>query len=354
MRRRTFIKAGAVLLPATSFGFPIVRGTGGKITPRLRLFDGINTGYGNKKPSNWATYIRGDNYTAGENSFTYPGGDHTQVPTTASIQALADNAEGLLCATIDIESYPLSTQEERIATAAKYASVLDTWLAQQPQSPVGVYGFPRNGPRADIIAGSGAGFDAWRAVNDDLNFFDHARQVQPSLYINTYEAAPYTDTLTWIENILIECRRLSNLPIVPFIWGAYHNGATGLNGTISNISTDNPAVVTVGANQSANLQTGMMVRLTSITGSDEIDNRHHIATRIGNNSFSLNGVDGAAITAYSSGGTYTTLVPEALYTAILQKIMQYTPFAIQWDYMPTMAEWEGTMPWWASVRQEIV
>lgn len=362
MRRRDLLRAGGLVVPSLALGqFGRHRNAPGTATPRLTLYDGVNLGYGfsdEGKPSDWSRYIRRTQSANGVGTFTFPGGDTSELPTEASVRSRADAVNGTADTDmIDIESWSEATQADRLETAGKVVTMSGWWLDQYPGSKVGWYGWPNNGPRADIIAGSGAGYDAWKAGNDDLNFFDAAGvdMMMPSLYVNTDEAAPYTDTKAWIAEILNECKRLSDVRIAPFVWGVYHQGAAGLNGDIVDISTDNPAQVTVGTDEAAGLVTGYKVRMQNLTGSDELEQTVQTITVIDDETFSLDGIDGAAITGYTSGGTYEALVPQAFFDAILETIALYTAYAVYWDYWrvagvgPDPAEVEK-MPSWAAIK----
>lgn len=367
--RRDFVRAGSLLVPSAALAdvsFGIRNTVPGKSTPRLRLHDGINLGYGFSEegnPPGWDNYIRSEQSAAGAALFTFPGDDDTMLPTEASVKSVAATkaAEEKPTDMLDFENWPESTQEERQTTKTYFDQVGAWWLEAYPDSVFGFYaGTPKANPRADIIAGSGAGFDAWQAINDDLNFVDSsgASMIMPSLYLGAdhyAQAAPYNDLRTWIDNMMVECLRLTSKPIFPFIWGIFHPGATGLNGAITNISTANPAVVTVAANRAADLTTGDMVRFSELSGSDELEQTFHTVTAITSETFSIDGVDGSTLTPYVSDGRYDTCVPQDMFDTVLEKIAEYTPHAVYWDYFriagvgPAASEMEK-MPSWKAIK----
>lgn len=73
--------------------------------------------------------------------------------------------------------------------------------------------------------------------------------------------------------------------------------------TITAATQANPVVLTIAAH---GLSTGAVVQVTGVVGMTQLNDRIYTATVIDANTFSLDGVNGTAFTAYTSGGILTT------------------------------------------------
>jgi len=297
---------------------------------------------------------------------TFPSGD-TELPSQASVQSAVDTSAsgGYEYVAFDIETYPHTTQANRTATKSKFETILGWAKARQPTLKFGVYAENplrdyyraiqtantccNNTDTCNVVCTGAAAKAEWQSYNDDINFSGSADFIAPSLYlIAGYEASPYTNTLDYIDQNLTEARRMcSDCEIIPFIWPLYHD-SSNMAGQISNISTDNPAKVTTSDTHS--IQTGDQVYLISITGSDEIENDLLTVTRVDANNFTLDGIDGSAITAYTSGGLYYAANPFGLFKAILQEVDDHTNKMILWG-SNFYGSWASYANWWRAVQK---
>lgn len=82
------------------------------------------------------------------------------------------------------------------------------------------------------------------------------------------------------------------------------SGTLGRTGTITGITAANPAVVT---SASHGLSSGDKIRIASVVGMTEVNQREFTVEVVNANSFQLIGEDASAYTAYSSGGTWGKL-----------------------------------------------
>lgn len=260
------------------------------------------------------------NNTIYEGAFTFPGGDHTQLPTQGSVETLcaAASATGDPYITIDIESWPNSTTAERAATKSKWQTVLGWCRTQVSASQeIGAYGEAPIGDYFRVIrtvnscldVGTCTGDEAyaeWQEHNDEINFLASADAVYPSVYLFYYEAPPYTNTLAYATGKLAESERLCpTCTVVPFIWPFFHTSGD-MAGNISAISTANPSVVTT--DDSHNIKSGMTVYLSGGDVPASIKNVPLRVNAIDSTSFSLIGVNGSGF-SYTSGGSYQANIP---------------------------------------------
>jgi hypothetical protein len=145
---------------------------------------------------------------------------------------------------LDIESWPSSTQAERLATATKFVTVYNEMKARRPDLRIGFYAFPQTGihkfvwttgQTADVSPG-GASFMAWQAENDDFAaMWAVVDYVFPSLYypydrVNAPAAPisqPYIHNYFYYNLLdMIRCRTAystKNPPIISYVW---HQNAT--------------------------------------------------------------------------------------------------------------------------------
>lgn len=82
----------------------------------------------------------------------------------------------------------------------------------------------------------------------------------------------------------------------------YQVGA-GLSGTITGATAANPVVIT---SINHNLQTGSIITISDVVGITQLNGNTYTVTVLTSSTFSLNGIDGTAFTAYVSGGTWTS------------------------------------------------
>ncbi len=72
--------------------------------------------------------------------------------------------------------------------------------------------------------------------------------------------------------------------------------------TISGASKASPCVITATGHE---FMTGDIVKVTSVVGMTELNNKNYTITKINANSFSLDGIDSSGYTTYTSGGSAT-------------------------------------------------
>lgn len=308
----------------------------------------------------------GEVYGIYENSFTFEGGDHANMVTQASVEALCDAAavSGEKIVFIDIESWPLTTAADRASTKSRFEQVLQ-WCKPRlnADQKLGVYSIAPRGDWYRIVqtpnsccndttscnnACTGAeALEEWQTESAELNFSQYADILMPSLYLYFYAEAPYTVARGFIDTKLTEAKTLCpTCEIVPFIW-PFDHGAGDMYASITNISTDNPAVVTFATSEQ--FQTGMSVYLTGITGSSDIENRPLIVTRINGTSVSLDGIDGSSIEAYGSGGIIHGQLPTAMWRAVLDETLEHTGKAIIFGL--TGMAWAENAHWWRETKR---
>lgn len=313
--------------------------------------------------------------TLGDIYFVYQGSldgeDASTLPTQASVESAMDAAAAASATKVvfDIEVWPTTTQANRTDTASKFAQVAAWAKARQPSIAVGFYSYSpiRDYFRALALADrccnntascsntctGAAAYAEWQGYNDDVDFSSSVDFLVPNIYIFYPETSPYTNTLEYVEENIHEAQRLcasTTCEVIPILsW--YHAAGTG-QGDISAISTDNPAKVTTA--DTHELVTGTQVTLSNMIGADEIEFKTLTITVIDNNEFTLDGVDGAAITAYTSGGEYYGHLTPGLHRAILDKLedMGITQ-AIEWG--GASETWaNGTAnsaQWWKTLRE---
>jgi hypothetical protein len=72
--------------------------------------------------------------------------------------------------------------------------------------------------------------------------------------------------------------------------------------TISGASKASPCSITAAAHE---FMTGDTVKITSVVGMTELNNKNYVITKTGANSFTLDGIDSSGYTTYTSGGSAT-------------------------------------------------
>lgn len=129
---------------------------------------------------------------------------------------------------IDIESWPVSTQAERLATSDKFATVYAELKSRRPDLQIGFYAYPTIRDLFNAILPHGdANYLAWQAKNNDFaTIWAVVDIVFPSIYwfYNTALDGPGANNnshLYFHENIgeAIRCRTTfgHNQPIVPYV-----------------------------------------------------------------------------------------------------------------------------------------
>lgn len=167
------------------------------------------------------------------NRTTYNGTDWpdgTTLPTNAWFQTVAANYTNprnyLL---LDIESWPIDTQVERIAAASKFATTYTTMKALRPDLQIGFYAYT---PRRDFFRATGlSGSKAeWQAENDDMaEMYSKVDFFAPSLYFfytrsQGGQAATNVDyTTSYAHENIVELKRCRaaygrNQPIYSYVW----------------------------------------------------------------------------------------------------------------------------------------
>ncbi|MHB1098099.1 MAG: hypothetical protein ACYCZR_00965 [Burkholderiales bacterium] len=167
--------------------------------------------------------------------------DDTGLPPDAwyaTVAATYTNAHNYLL--LDIESWPIDTQANRLATAQKFVTVYQEMKRRRPDLQIGFYAYTPNRDffRATEIT---AGKSDWQAENDDMAaLYGAVDFFAPSLYFfytrsqgggsatNVESAHEY-----FVEN-LVELKRCRaayghNQPIYPYVWFRRHDGAVDLD-----------------------------------------------------------------------------------------------------------------------------
>lgn len=156
---------------------------------------------------------------------TYNSSDWTDsagLPPAAwynTVAAQYTNARGYLL--IDIESWPETTQAERLATAAKFVTVYREMKSRRPDLTIGFYAYPLTGNFWDIIQSDassspgGVGYTAWQAKNDDFAaMWAVVDVIFPSLYYpynSATHGTQYEDGAThFFENRIADAIRCRN------------------------------------------------------------------------------------------------------------------------------------------------
>lgn len=305
-----------------------------------------STIYSTSKASDYTSTVEKVLNIQYESDFTFVGGSNANQVTQASAESAADDAfsSGADIVQVDIESWETTTQAGRLATKAKAEEVIGWMKAKQPSLQIGWFGLiPINNYSASITGEGNATYQAWQTANDEISFCSSVDVVYPELYIKTYEAKPYTNTLAYVEAHLKEAQRLCpTAELVPILWPMYFQSVTTVRNNIAGISSGNPAVLTTSG--STDVQTGMQVHLREMTGATEINDKWFRVTRLSSTTFSLAGVNGASITPYVSGGAISTAIPADLWVAVLEVIRRYTDKAALWE--SGARPWSSDIDWW--------
>lgn len=163
-----------------------------------------------------------------EMSYTSLGGwnDPTAYPPDgwiASAVAAADPYVMHETICFDLEAWPVTTQEQRIATAAKFVQFYNEVKALRPNWKIGFYSFIPLRNSTDVLNGSAhASYQAWQAANDDMQpVADVVDFLAPEIYSPGYPT--YNSYRLFAEGNISEANRLAansgrNIPVYPFIW----------------------------------------------------------------------------------------------------------------------------------------
>lgn len=293
----------------------------------------------------------------------------TDMPTQASVESAcagASSAANLVI--IDIEhfdgmSWATADAADFAFVKASFQTILG-WCSPQLDTyqSVGIYS---GAPAADYynaIDGDGdAGYELWQAANDAMNFLSYADVVSPSIYLINYETSPFTNTYAYVDAQMAEAARLApGKPIVPFIQPNYSTDGD-MGGTISCVTTDNPAKVTTA--DTHNIQTADRVYVTRMSTQSNIENRALTVTRVDANNFTLNGIAGSTILGavasascgtYAAGGTYQASVRADQMRAFLERLDNYTDSAIYWTFSSTSGiPYSPDDPAWSEVKEYV-
>lgn len=363
MFRRDLLLA-ALLAPVSAFGAYRDR----SVSPRAKARDGVQStakswrGGGGRKPfiladsnrwqsakaSDFTTYVPKLVSIVSQTSWTFESGD-TELPTQASVEATADTAlaSGAQIAVIDWETLDTSTTEDRNSSRDKMRQVLQWSKARAPSLKWGVYGEcpARDYSRAILLDGH-ANYNAWQAENDEYNFLDEVDIVFPSIY--SVSDTTNANLIVYMQENLREARRLGgNKPVYPFIWNLWHDSIATRYRNITAISTDNPAQVTLDG--SINAATGEEAVLSGMTGSTELLKNQYRITKVDDTHFTLDGVNGSSITAYTSGGIFHCAVPKSLWQQVLRVCHEWADGAVIWN--KSTQNWSGdTSDWWVQTK----
>jgi hypothetical protein len=92
---------------------------------------------------------------------------------------------------------------------------------------------------------------------------------------------------------------------VPFRYIGAYDACVQKTQAITGATQANPVVITA---NNHGLQTGDTCRITGVVGMTQLNDRTFTVTRVGANTFSLDGEDGTGHTAYTSGGTFAAAI----------------------------------------------
>lgn len=308
------------------------------------------------RDGDWSTYVKKNLYVAYQSYFTFPSGT-SELPSQASVEDVADNAlTGTYSgACLDIESWPRAyydssdTSGDYASTKSKWEQVLQWHKAAAPNQPVGTYGYTPMRSYTESLLGEGnATYETWQSDNDLVSPQRYCDLFFPSLYVLSDVAAPYANIKTFIQNNIAEAKRFSGTSrlVVPFIWPLFHESVSTRYQAITAISGANPAVVTVGADMG--MVTGEQVYLYGMTGATELEGNLYTVTRNDARNFALQGVDGGAITAWSSGGVIHSCLPGTMWTEILHTLYPLVSNAA--IFMLGTSKWAASATWWANTK----
>lgn len=299
------------------------------------IYDASTSLTSGQKPADWATYVSGTAYMAYQNQFTFPNGT-SALPSQASVNSVVDAASGYDILVIDIESYPFGKDQSEAtnqATAGKWKQIMD-WVHERNQNMrVCQYGFPNGSVDQSDASTQSANETIMTVLSSTPDY------LCPNAYILTTDDSPYSDTRTWLTNLMAECDSLYHGKCAPISWdmyqdniGGYVPGRTPMDANITAISAGNPAQVTLDA--AVATRTGDYVVLEGMTGAGEIEGVKKRVTKVDATHFTLDGVDGAAITAWSSGGFMLAALPQGLWRMKLDILAEYTDTILFWHAGP--------------------
>jgi len=128
--------------------------------------------------------------------------------------------------------------------------------------------------------------------------------VPNALYYRVYkDPSNATNVYGWVgDSNTLEFTDFNTAPIVTDAPPTDNTPFKTISASITNITQANPAVVTAVAH---GFSTGNNISIASVVGMTEVNNLTFVITVIDEDSFSLNGIDSSAYTAYTSGGTAT-------------------------------------------------
>ncbi|MBX7531762.1 hyaluronidase [Qipengyuania sp. 1XM1-15A] len=156
----------------------------------------------------------------GESRFSTPDPDLV----AERIERLPNDGAPLV---MDFEFYKTRTREEAIASREGLRRITETFARYAGDRPIGIYEYlPRRNYWGSIGARDSPEFKEWQDLNTLMSSL--ARSVDlvfPSLY--TFHDNP-TQWQRYARAQISEARRISNKPVIPFIWPDFHyNGTAG-------------------------------------------------------------------------------------------------------------------------------
>lgn len=178
-------------------------------------------------------------------------------------------------------------QQDYISTAADYYDYLPAWDGTQVYTGGGVIALL---PNMNIITKD---FNPYASTGTKL------KTAYTDIMVDTVPTAQ-TTVNTYVDAQLAESNNMS-------FYDPTLNMTTGLIGTITNVTTENPCKVT---SPNHGLQTGRTININAVegvtSGSDNINNTLFTVTVVNQNNFTLDGKDTTGFTDYDGGGYWQT------------------------------------------------
>lgn len=175
-----------------------------------------------------------------EMSYTNFGGwaDPTELPPAGWIEGAVAAADPYVTndtIIFDLEAWPVSTHEERLATAEKFVTFYQAVKALRPTWHIGFYSFiPIRNSTTVLNGPAHATYQDWQAANDDMqSVADVVDFLAPEIYSPTYPT--YNSYRLFAEGNIREANRLAAnsgraIPVYPFIW--YRNSGDTIDNPV--------------------------------------------------------------------------------------------------------------------------
>lgn len=135
----------------------------------------------------------------------------------------------------DLESWPVTTQEQRIATAAKFVQFYNEVKALRPNWKIGFYSYAPIRNSTSVVNGeANVDYQAWQAANDDMQpVADVVDFLAPEIYSPSYPT--YNSYRLFAEGNIREANRMAansgrSIPVYPFIW--YRNSGDAFDNPV--------------------------------------------------------------------------------------------------------------------------